>query len=115
MPGSLGQLARQRFGGDHFAGLSRFTIKPPSTPPIESPGKVSRFHKGPRQISVAAFAVVVAFLLIVARARRIHGAAIAGKVKVKGAVRTNDNGGAFGRWELARPGIPEAEIVNCSD
>src|SRR5258706_652290 len=63
MPGRLGQLAGQRFGRNHVAGLGRLAVVPLAALLVVAPRKVGRLHKSPGQILVATFGIVLAFLL----------------------------------------------------
>ena len=80
VPGGFGQFAGQRLGRDDRAGFGRLAIKPAAAMVVVLFGKIGRFQKGPGQIAVAAFAIVIAFLLVVGHAPGIHRAAIAGKL-----------------------------------
>jgi len=55
-----------------FTGFGGLAIKPFPALIVVTLGEIGRFHKGLGQILVAAFAVVVAFLLAVAQAFGIH-------------------------------------------
>ena len=66
MPGSLGQFAGQRLGGDDRIGLFGLAVVETPAALVITAGKVRCFHKRPSQVAVAAFAVVLAFLLAVA-------------------------------------------------
>ena len=68
VPRRFGQLARQRFGG--------LAVVPAPAILVIPPRKVSRLHKRPRQIFVAAFLVVLPFALTVAQPFGVHQAAV---------------------------------------
>ena len=80
MPRGLGQFAGQRLGRDDRIGLLFLAVVEAAALIVITAGEVRGFHEGPGQIFVAAFAVVLALLLAVARAQAFHAAAVAGEV-----------------------------------
>ena len=80
VPRRFGQFAGQRFGGDDRVGLLLLPVVEAPALVVVAAGKVRGFHKGPGQVGVPAFAVVLAFLFAVARAQAFHAATIAGEV-----------------------------------
>lgn len=80
MPRCLGQLARQRLGGDHRVGLLFLAIIEAPALRIVLAGEVRGFDIGPGQVTVAVLAVVLALLLAVALAQAFHAAAVAGEM-----------------------------------
>ena len=63
VPGRFGQFAAQRLGRDDRARLGRLPVGPAPAVFIVAPGKIGGLDKGPSQILVAAFGVVVRLFL----------------------------------------------------
>ena len=66
VPGGLGQLASERFGGDDRVAFGQLASMPAFGPLIITANHVGRFNKGPGQVAITTLAVVVGFLLAVA-------------------------------------------------
>jgi hypothetical protein len=80
VPGSFGQFASQRFGGDDIVALGQLSSMPALGPFIITANEVCRFDESPPQVAIAALAVVVSFLLSVTGLCCRHRAAVAGKI-----------------------------------
>ena len=116
VPGRFGQLARQRFGRNHVARFGRLAVIPLAALLVVAPRKIGRLDKRPGQIPVAAFGVVLPFLLAVGHPLGLYRAAVAGKVagiRKSERVGRHDGAAVGDDQQITRSIDADSEIFKC--